>query len=258
MEETMFDGANEQEYAEPAMGAEQGEESVTDVADAGQQPEQQEEQTKKQQVDVNAIAAAARRRAEAEYNAKLAADRRRMEGFAQARGYSSWEEMEKESVTQSLNDGMITEGLLETIVNRALENSPIIRQAQEANAQASISKEMEAFCKEFPDSGIKDVADFADMPTYDAFYAYVAKGLSYADAYTLANKDEVFQKREKAAKQAAYNSVNGKSHLQSTPPGPDTDDVRIPAETLRTYRAWFPDWSDKKIREHYKKSRSDI
>ena len=43
MEETMFEGANEQEYAEPAMGAEQEEESVTEVVDAGQQPEQQKE-----------------------------------------------------------------------------------------------------------------------------------------------------------------------------------------------------------------------
>lgn len=257
MEETMFEGANEQEYADPAMGAEQEEESVNEVADAGQQPEQQEELEQRQEANVNAVAAAARRRAEAEFNAKLQANQQRMDGFAKARGFSSWEEMEKESITQSLNEGAISESLIDSLINRALENNPIIKQAQNERVEASVSKEMEAFCKAFPDSGIHDVTDFTNMPTYDDFYAYVMKGLSYVDAYTLANKEEVMQKREKAAKQAAYNAVNGKAHMQSTPSGPDTDDVRVPPETMRTYRDWFPNWTDKQIREHYKKSRSD-
>ena len=102
------------------------------------------------------------------------------------------------------------------------------------------------------DVGQETISKYGDPTTT------IKASVSGVNHDTLANKDEVFQKREKAAKQAAYNSMNGKSHLQSTPPGPDTDDVRIPAETLRTYRAWFPDWSDKKIREHYKKSRSDV
>ena len=134
MEETMFDGANEQEYAEPAMGAEQGEESVTDVADAGQQPEQQEEQTQKQQVDVNAIAAAARRRAEAEYNAKLAADRRRMEGFAQARGYSSWEEMEKEERQYRQVAERLRQSGTEKAATRLMEVEHALRCLEEAKA----------------------------------------------------------------------------------------------------------------------------
>ena len=60
---------------------------------------------------------------------------------------------------------------------------------------------------------------------------------------------------EDAARQAAYNAISSKAHLQQLG-GDDAQAayVHVPADTLATYRQWFPNWTDARIRAHYAQS----
>ena len=92
------------------------------------------------------------------------------------------------------------------------------------------------------------------MPNYDAFYNYVNHGLSLSEAYTLTNRDAIVNQKAAAAKQAALNTVYGKAHLRSNAGGGDADDVVVPRDTYKSYRQMMPEWTDRQIREHYKRS----
>ncbi len=250
--EIEFGSVEEQEVAEPATDSDTvAAEDGVEEADIADRPPQDKKGN--QDAAVASAAAAARRQAENKYREAISTHMDQKERFAKSQGFSTWEEMENKSVTQSLQRG-VTPQAIELLVHRAVEQSPIIREAREQKNKAQVKASFDEFTKEFPQSGIETMADFIKMPNYDAFYNYVNHGLSLSEAYTLTNRDAIVNQKAAAAKQAALNTVYGKAHLRSNAGGGDADDVVVPRDTYKSYRQMMPEWTDRQIREHYKRS----
>lgn len=226
------------------------------VAEPVQENVQEEPEKRERQSDEdNRRFAAVRRAAEAEFQRKIEAERAHyqmeMDAFAKMRGFESWEEMRSESSTEVLSNAGITPEALAPILTKAISDHPAVRAAVEVTQQATVDKALKEFVDEFPESGVKTINDFVNIPNYDKFYDFVGKGLSFKEAYILSNQDAVMQKRTNAAKQAALNKANSKEHMQPTQGGHDVSVVSVPKETMEMYKQFFPSWSEKKIREHY-------
>lgn len=217
--------------------------------------EQQQEEKREQSLEERAGFAAARRKAEAEYSARLMAEKARMDNYAKLAGFESWDKMEQETSRSQLSDAGIKPEALIPIINQAVEQHPSVKAAQEVQASTVVNRFFDEFKANYPDSGIKSVEDFAQMENYEQFYQYVCNGLSFSDAYLLSNKDSIITKKTTAAKQAALNAVNGKQHMRSTTGDASADTVHIPDETYQMYKDWFPGWTDKQIRAHYAQSK---
>lgn len=99
------------------------------------------------------------------------------------------------------------------------------------------------------DPRIKTVSDFASMKNFAQFREYVSKGLTYSEAYKLANYGDITEtlKRRQAP-------VSGRSHLTRTPMrgGGEYD---VPQSVMEYYRAMNPGATDSEIRRSWNKYR---
>lgn len=256
VEETTPAGENEQESAETAPDtAEEGanEQEAAEPAPAVQTPDQ------------NAQFAAARRRAEAQ-----AAHRAQMEKDAlvariyqgQTNPYtnrpimSERDLMEYEQQYQA--DQMRQAGIDPGMINRMIEQNPVVQQARATTArvrQEEAQKAMEAQIAEISklDPSVTDFNSLVRHPNFQQFDQMARRGYSLVDAFKLANYDQITGKKAAAAKQQAMNQVNGKSHLNATKSGGEGEDISIPDEEMEYFRNFFPDLSKKQIMEKYKK-----
>lgn len=256
VEETTPAGENEQESAETAPDtAEEGanEQEAAEPAPAVQTPDQ------------NAQFAAARRRAEAQ-----AAHRAQMEKDAlvariyqgQTNPYtgrpitSERDLMEYEQ--QYHADQMRQAGIDPGMINRMIEQNPVVQQARATTArvrQEEAQKAMEAQIAEISklDPSVTDFNSLVRHPNFQQFDQMARRGYSLVDAFKLANYDQITGKKAAAAKQQAMNQVNGKSHLNATKSGGEGEDISIPDEEMEYFRNFFPDLSKKQIMEKYKK-----
>lgn len=163
------------------------------------------------------------------------------------------------SLQQKLKDGELTPELLQ----KAMDNHPVIRQAQQILAQqkaaekarqleadkARIDGELERIGK--LDPSIKTVADLLKMPTAEAFKGYVKKGCSFEEAFYLANRQRLEQQKVEAARQQALTNSRGKDHL--TPVGSSRSEgaVTVPAEVMAMYRRINLKATPEEIQKHY-------
>ena len=234
-------------------------ELTTDAGAKDAEPAEQQPQGMKgnQDAAVAAAAAAARRVAEERHKAELQREVDRREAFAKTRGFDSWDAMEKKGWTDSLQSGEATSDVMAQMVapliQQAIDNHPAIKHTQELEARFQIDSAIAEFKKEYPNEGVNEVADFLKMPNYQKFYGYVERGMSFAEAYTLANKAVIAQKKVDAAKQETLNKVNSKGHLKKTDGGGDADDVVVPPDVRKQYKQMLPDWTDQQIRDDYAK-----
>ena len=215
----------------------------------------------------NAYAAAARRRTQAQYEQKLQRERTRMGEVAQKLGFDDFDTLERHALGQHARPEQAddppapaqagAQAPLQTPDAPLAAGQDAAQQAL-AEEQAQIVQEsMQAFIRQFPDSGIRTVQDFLKLPQDEllSFYNYVARGLDYSEAYLLTHHRQIAQQQADAARQAAYNAISSKAHLQQLG-GDDAQAayVHVPADTLATYRQWFPNWTDARIRAHYAQS----
>lgn len=228
------------------------EETPEGVNDA--EPAEQQEGQKEQSLEERAGYAAARRKAEAEYMAKLNAEKAKMDNYARMSGFESWDKMEQETSRTQLSEAGINPEALLPLINQAVEHHPSVKAAQEAQVMSAVDHSFEKFKADYPDSGIKTMDDFSKMKNYEQFYKYICNGLDFSDAYLLSNKDTIINKKTNAAKQAALNAVNGKQHMRSNTGGADVETIHVPDDVYQTYKSFFPGWSDKQIRADYAKS----
>lgn len=121
-----------------------------------------------------------------------------------------------------------------------------IRQQQQAQ-QLQISLEA---IKKF-DKDVKTFDDIIKNPHFADIDAMFQKGYSLEDAYYLANRAEMEQKRQAAVKQQVINQTAGKKHLKTTGQNGAGNEVHVPAETLAIYREMMPNATDDEIRAHY-------
>ena len=233
--------------ANVAAPAEQQEPASTpEPVSAGAEPAPAEQPTE-QPKEVRHNYAVARRQAEAELNQY----RSRADNYAKANGYNSFEEMEKATREERLQQVGLDSSVLDPFITDALTSHPMFQAMQRAEMDNIVDQQMREFKAEYPDAGVNSVEDFAKLPHYDKFYDYVSKGLTYQEAYELSHRAELNTKRTAAAKQSVRNAANGKSHLRAeTGKGALETPIEAPADVRDMYRQLLG-WDDAKINAHY-------
>ena len=165
---------------------------------------------------------------------------------------------------KDLKAGKLTpEGL-----NQVISNHPVVKQMQEttqqnqarqnaqeaAAAQARIAAELQEIQQ--MDPTIKEVKDLLHMPNAKAFYEYVNKGLSFRDAFYLANRERLESQRAEAVKQQAMNNSRSKDHLSATGAGArGSGAASVPAAELAMFRMFNPGATEAEIQAYYNRTK---
>lgn len=283
-------GEQEQEVADPADTGEQ-EQEVADPdtleADAEDELEQpvQEPAADKAPLTKAQKAAQARQRREQEkqqaVEAALAKERQaqnaRLEAFfAQAKMTDPYnggtiktlEDAEKwaasnqaAAVERNLKAGKLTQEDLQQMI----ENSPSMQKAREISERADreaqesqrvrfaqqVQQELAQIRK--MDPSIQSLNDIIRLPTGKRFAELVEKhGLSYEDAFRLANMDRLQKQTAAAAAAGAKVSAGGKDHLTKTGMR-GKGSAEVSREEAAAYRVFQPGMTDDQIQKDYAK-----
>lgn len=121
--------------------------------------------------------------------------------------------------------------------------------AAEQQAQSAVAAEMQKITA--IDPTIKSLEDIAKMPTAGDFNRYVQMGNTLEDAFFLANRKGIEQRRLAAAKQTAINQTRSKQGLFSGA-GEGAAGDGVPAEQVEAYRQIMPDATDEEIAKAWK------
>ena len=261
--EELENGVNESEPAE------QTEVSETEVNTEGNESEPEVE-TQEPELDRNAIYADARRRAEAEAKHKYdAIDAMFAEKFKDYQNpetkqpiksakdyFEAIAAQERVATKRTLTE----KGIDPSIIEKAVNNSPalqaanrIIEEQRRKDVEIYLNDQVKAVSK--IDPSIKSVEDIEKSDRYPEVLKYVNENrLSIVDAYKLVYADRLTQSKTEAVKQQAINNVKSQQHLKSTDGGATTDGlVPIPEKELEQWQKFYPEKSNKELRELYNK-----
>lgn len=123
------------------------------------------------------------------------------------------------------------------------------RRAQDA-AQVTIRQQLELIAR--LDLNVQSMEDIAAMPTAEAFRGYVAKGLGLEEAFYMANRKAIEERKLTAARAAGVSAAASKGHLAPVGGGGQAETVEVPAEQRALYRELMPDATDAEILAAYK------
>lgn len=292
-ETNVNEGANEQEIAEPVEETwEQLDGIVEDDTDIeGAKDEEAAEPQEQQTDEENSKYAAARRKAEEEFNKKLEAekssyqseindlikslgiaspygDQKGIETIEDLREYSKAraEELRAEEREELLNAGL-SEDRMNEIINNAVENNPAVIKAKQDAAEyerlkaleqkkateAVMNQELSLIQQLDPTvKNLKEVFEDAKGQEISKIVAESNGAISISQAYKLIHFDDIVNRRGVASRQQAINSMSGKDHLnRSTQTG--KGGVDVPSAYAAEYRWYFPNASDDEIAEEYRK-----
>ncbi len=233
--------------------------------ETSEQAEQAEPEVQNAQVDVNAIYAEARRVAEANARkAQKAIDDEYVRRFgnlknpltgqpirSQADYLAALDAQEEKRTRERLQQN----GIDPTLLDNAVANNPLVRQAQAVMAKAQqeqifgqIGSEVEVLHQ--IDPAINTVFDVP--PDVVNIVTRSNGAINLVDAYKIANFGKVSQSQQAAIQQSAINQAKGKQHL-SPVNGVSTPDegVEIPESELAIWKEAFPDASKAELRKKY-------
>lgn len=261
------EAGNGAEGSEPEAGAGEDEGgNETDPAEPSGEAEQPDQSGK------SALYANARRRAEAE--AKASYDRReaarnsriaeRFKGLTNPETgapittvdeyFEALDAQERAAARAQLQKN----GVDPQVIDRAIANSPMMRQAQEALVQAADVNAQQKIREDFKaimalDPSLTSEQDITGLPNFADMVRYVQQtGVSIVDAYKVVNYDRLMQNRTQAATQAAINSAKSKSHMaQIGGVAKQNEASDIPASELDMWKEWYPDKSMKELTKLY-------
>jgi len=178
--------------------------------------------------------------------------------------FDAWAQaFDRKKMERDLSAGRLTPETIEQLI----EKNPTVQRAQEiirqqesaqkqqqdAAAQARIEQEIREIHAINPK--INSAQDILDMDTGEAFYGYVQKGLSFRDAYYLANREQIDQSRQQAAWVQAQLNQRGKEHMVPAAAARGAGSQSVPAEDLRWFRTFNPNATDAEIEKYYNKNR---
>lgn len=268
---------------EPAEGANTGEiANSREVYDSKDYEEETEEQEQEEEVEisegsegesgnrevanpapekggqdekVNSAFAKIRREKEALENQVKELDSWVEKNFGGAYGVKTWAEY-KEAMESQLRDEKRREweekGYDPDVIQEIIKNDPAY---QAAIQQAEKGKKMEA------DNALKEgyeelVAEYPDMVTQPedidgATWELYEKGYSLKDAFLIANKDKIISSARESAKQRAVNNIRGKSHVKADNTSRAGDDIVVPADVIKMYKAMSPGITMAEIKKDY-------
>lgn len=251
--------------AEDADDGDDGGDAADEQLDEGQEG-QDTPPPPPQTPEVNALLAAARRRAEMEaaQKAQLEKDALVAQAYAgQVNPYTGrpiTTEAELKAYQEAYRQEQLQQaGITPDVLQRMIESNPAVQQAKAIAAQHSqilgqqlLSEQLKAISALAPE--IKGLEDISKMETFGQFDAMVKQGYSLVDAYKLANFDALAAKRAGAARQRALNQTAAKAHLQPTQGKEGGQAVVVPPDVRALYQEMMPGISDKEIARHYAKT----
>lgn len=283
MNKTLLMPLNLQFFAEEGTGAEVSEvaEPTTDVTEDSStstegntsNEESAQEDSNVQSAEENAKYAAARRRAEAEFKnrqAQMDAEFARRYGeyenpithqkITSMQDYlDAMDAQEKLQREQELQEKGIDPRMFEDMVNRQVQNNPLVQQAQQVMQETMRKQANEALAEDLKvissmNPNIKSFDDIWALPDADRMFQMCQQtGLHLADVYKLSHFDELMAGKSASAKQAALNTMNGTSHLNQTDSlaNAETNEVEIPTGELEQWKRAFPHASMAELRKKY-------
>lgn len=243
-----------QETAKDPAPAEEAQEGAQEVQEAAKEPKSP------QSAEENARQAAGRRIREREAAARAAA-RAEMSETLRRLGITNpdtgevvdsiekLEAYEKGLSQARIASGRPTEEDIRRVVREETSGQPQA-QAQRAPTEADYAAEVAEISR--LDPSITSLGDILRSEAGPKFRDYVAKGLNFVDAYTLAARDKLAQRQTEAARVKAA----GKEHLSATQSvHAGEGDAPVPADELEIFRAMMPDVSDTEFRKYWNKNR---
>lgn len=268
------EGAEGTEAAEPS--AEETVETSVETEEASGEPEEAEV-AKPQSSEDNARFAAARRQADAQAKAIRQQQQALDNEFAALfSGYTNpvtgqpirtaqdylqaMQAQMKDQRDKQLKDA----GLDPSIIDRAVEQSPVIRQAAAVIKQHNDETATRALQEDIQkvielDPTVNNEQDVLTQPNIGDVLSLVRqRNLRFDEAYKLVNFERLSGVQAQAAKQSAINSAKSKEHLSTTGGmHGQSEGVDIPAAQLKQWKSWFPDKSAKELRALYNKAKGD-
>lgn len=223
------------------------------------EPQESEDQAPETQVDVNAIAAAARRKAEAEMKARDAEYARRFgnlvnpktgEPIRSERDYlAALDAQEELKAKEQLKQSGVDPNLLDSFI----ANNPAVRQAQAVMAQAQQQATINQINADVAELGRIDpsIVSLETVPP-DVIRLSMERQMSLVDAYKIVNFGQVNSSQQAAIQQAAINQAKGKSHLNPVNGVAVQDNsVDIPQSEIARWKAYFPEKSAEELKKLY-------
>lgn len=218
-----------------------------------------------QQVDVNAIYASARRKAEAEAKdrqAKIDAEFVRRFGSyknpitgqpikSQAEYLEALDAQEKVRAENELRQ----KGVDPAIIQQMVDNSPAVRQAnaymqkvQADEVQRRINADVAEITK--LDASVDSLEK---VPKEVVEMCANIKGLSLVQAYKIVNYGKTSSAQADAIRQQTVNQIKGKSHMTPMTGVTTTEEVEIPSGQKSIWESMFPGKSYAELRTLYNK-----
>lgn len=149
-------------------------------------------------------------------------------------------------------------GIDPSLINRAIEQSPLLRQAQaviEQNNQVQAEMKLQNDFEEIKrlDPSIKQ---FADIPNMGAIQQMVTfGGMDLVSAFKVANFDNLVAQKAAGAKQSAINQMKGKSHMSGVDSlSNESDSIDIPEAEYKSLKEVFPNKSNAELKKLYNKT----
>ena len=162
---------------------------------------------------------------------------------------------------QQLQDMGVDKEMLDKLIQESpamQQANQIIRQHEQQQANAFMSREFEAMKREFPECGFENPEQMHKTEAGKKALQMWANtpGVTLADAYAATHRAEISKKQSAAAKQAAMNQMNSKNHLTKTKGG-GAAKVEVPADVMEEYKRFFPGASAAEITEMYRKNKAN-
>lgn len=264
-DEPIGTGAEVQEVTDPVEV--EGATDTTPEVPNGDAPTPVEPPSEEKRVDVNAIAAAARRKAEEDAKRRQAESDaefvRRFGNYknpitgepirSQADYFAALDAQEKLKAEKTLRESGVDPNLIQQMV----DNSPAVRQAnaymqkvQADEVQRKIAEDVAEITKLDP-----SIDSLEKVPKEVVEMCANIKGLSLVQAYKIANFGKTSSTQAEAIRQRTVNQINGKSHM--TPmTGVATNDteVEIPDGQKALWEEMFPNKTYAERRKLYNKN----
>ena len=253
--DTSYEGSDVDTSSEESEG-------VADLQESQESTEATEQEPEQPSIDVNAIAAAARRKSEAEMRARDAEYARRFghlknpktgQPIRSERDYlaalDAQEEMQaKEQLKQS--------GVDPSVIDNFINNNPTIRQAQAVIEQSKRQATFSQINADIAELGSLDpnITSLDTVPPDVIQYA-MNRNVTLVDAYKIVNFGKVSSEQQAAITQQAINQAKGKSHLNPVNGVATPDDgVDIPASELDMWKEMLPGKSMAELKKLYNRT----
>lgn len=224
---------------------------------------EQTQEPKEKPMDVNAVAAAARRQAEADARSRQAKiDAEFEKRFGNCKNPITGQlirtqadylaALDAQSQIQA-EEQLRQNGVDPSILQQLISNNPAIKQAEEVIMQA---RQQEATNRIMADVKALNELDgnittLEDVPE-EVIKKAMSTGLNLVDAYKLINYGKVASSKQEAIQQAAINQAKNKQHMAPIDGVATNDGLQeIPADQVDRWKAFFPEASPEELRKKY-------